>query len=102
MPICWSNSARGVGTACGTIRAVAKADKILRQALDAPHTLRFEELCYLARSFGFLERKGEGGHRVYKRPGRRPLPFQDRNGMAKEYQVNQLLDALRDLELISE
>jgi hypothetical protein len=81
---------------------VAKAEKLLRQALDAPHTLRFEELCYLARSFDFVERGGEGSHRIYKRPGRRPLSFQNCNGMAKEYQVKQLLDALRELNLISE
>lgn len=91
-----------VGTACGTIREVAKRDKILRRALDAPHTLRFDDLCYLARAFGFEERRGEGSHRVFRRPGHRPLSFQNCDGMAKRYQVNQLLDALRDLALIRE
>lgn len=78
-----------------------KCQALLNQALAAPSGLRFGELCYLAECYGFTRARQKGSHVIYKRTGYvRAMNFQDVRGMAKTYQVKQLLDALRELELI--
>lgn len=77
--------------------------KILQKALDAPQTLRFTELCQLAECFGWRFARQKGAHRLYKRSGSIELMnFQDDQGMAKAYQVRQLVRALDELGLIPE
>lgn len=78
---------------------MGKCDKLLREALNSPANLRFDELCRLAECYGFVLRKGAGtSHRIYKRPEfKRLLNVQDDHGKAKAYQVRQLLDALVEL-----
>jgi len=47
---------------------------------------------------GFRKRGGKGSHVVYEKDGvEEILTFQDRNGMAKPYQVKQLLAVPEDL-----
>ena len=74
---------------------------LLALATRNPRGLRFEQLCALAECFGFVHRKSKRGtsHRLYKREGiMQLLNFQpDRNGMAKPYQVMQLLVAIERL-----
>lgn len=63
-------------------------------------SLKFEEVCKLADCAGFnLARQRGTSHRIYKRAGyRNLLNFQpDHSGMAKRYQVQQLLDAIEEL-----
>jgi hypothetical protein len=78
---------------------MGKCEKLLLQALSGSQNLRFEDLCALAECYGFALRRGGGtSHRVFKRPGYfRILNFQNARGQAKPYQVNDLLNALRDL-----
>ena len=77
---------------------MSKKDKLLAEALNAPANMRFADLCSLAEMFGFICRKVNGSHRIYKREGYRwNMNFQDDDGRAKPYQVRQLLDALRDV-----
>lgn len=84
---------------------MSKCEKLLEKAQTAPKGMRFGEVTALAECFGFVLRRSGGGtsHRIYKRPGfMKLLNFQDANGMAKEYQVKELLGALRELGLIED
>ena len=76
---------------------MARCEKLIRKARQAPGSLRFEEACRLARCLGFEQvRRTRGSHRVFKRPGVRGLVnLQDRDGSAVAYQVRQIL-ALAD------
>jgi hypothetical protein len=80
---------------------MAKCTKLLDAATINPAGLRIAEAASLAECWGFVERRSAGGaHRVFKRPGFRTLlNFQpEKNGMAKRYQVRQLLDAIQELQ----
>lgn len=84
-----------------THRHMGKRDKILRKARNNPRGLKFREACYLADAFGLVLDRQEGSHVLYVAEGlRRPVNLQDRGGMAKGYQVKQLLKALEDLGFI--
>lgn len=79
---------------------MSRCAKILEKAKQSPANLRFEEACYLAECYGFILARQKGtSHRVYKRPGFFGLMnFQNINGMAKEYQVTQLLEAIEEID----
>lgn len=82
---------------------MARCDKLLQKAKTAPHSLRFEELCALAKCFGWALTRQNGSHHVYVNPdlttvqGRRKVFNTWRNGMAAEYQVTDLLDSIEGL-----
>ena len=80
---------------------MSKIEKLIETARVSPGSLRFRELCALCRHFGMKLRKTKGSHRVYKRedPPRFTLSVQDNDGLAKPYQVKQLLDKVRELSL---
>lgn len=66
--------------------------KLLEKARNNPASVRFQEICLLAEHLGFTKRGGKGSHIVYEKDGvEEILTFQDRKGMAKPYQVKQLL-----------
>jgi hypothetical protein len=72
--------------------------RLLEKARDNPSGLRFRELCDLASCFGFFLNRQKGSHHIFKRTGyQKLLNFQDSAGMAKAYQVRQLLSALEEL-----
>lgn len=86
---------------------MSKREKLLRRARNDQGSLRFEELCWLTESFGFkrAKKRGKGSHfHQYKREGyMRLLNYQaDDSGMAKRYQVRDLLNAIDELELDKE
>lgn len=69
-----------------------KPSKILRVARRNPAGLKFANLCKLAESFGFTLQRQRGSHRVYTHDGiKQIMNFQNDRGMAKAYQVRQLL-----------
>ncbi len=79
---------------------MGKCEKLLAKAQQSPRNLRFEELCRLAECHGWEFKRQNGSHKIYANPslssdeGRR-MNFQpDNNGMAKDYQIVQLLDAI--------
>jgi predicted RNA binding protein YcfA (HicA-like mRNA interferase family) len=80
---------------------MSKVDKLLEKARNNPQGLRFSDLCRLTKAFGFEWVHGEGSHRVYGRAGvRQVLVFQPRkDGQAKAYQVQQLLDLIDQYKL---
>ena len=74
-------------------------EELLKRAKANPAGLRFVEMCRLAECFGFRLARQRGSHVLYTRFGRpRPLNFQADKGMAKAYQVRQLLNAISDLD----
>ncbi len=78
---------------------MTKREKLLDKARRSPAGLRFEEICQLAEYSGFVFARQRGtSHRLYKHPRLKDvLNFQDDHGMAKEYQVKQLLSALEEI-----
>jgi hypothetical protein len=80
---------------------VDRCRRLLERAQDNPSGLRFRELRDLAGCYGFHLVRQKGSHHIFKRVGyRRLLNFQDSTGMAKGYQVRQLLSALEELGVL--
>lgn len=68
------------------------AQKLLRKALDSPQGLRFADAVKLAQAFGFILDRTSGSHHIFKRADIPELVnLQSVKGMAKAYQVRQLL-----------
>ena len=80
---------------------MSNLDKLIQKAVTSPQNLRFDELCRLCRHFGMKKRESKSGHRIYKRqnPPIFTISIQDDDGKAKEYQVNQLLNKIREHDL---
>lgn len=78
---------------------MANWEKILAQARNNPRTVRLRDACKFAEAFEFTHRAGGKHPNVYKRKGfNRILNFQDDgHGMAKKYQVEQLLNAIDEI-----
>lgn len=77
-----------------------KALKILQLAKRNPAGLKFSDLHKLAMSFGFTLHRRKGSHHVYTHDDiRQILNFQSDKGMAKAYQVRQLLACAEQNEL---
>ena len=61
---------------------------------------RFEEACALARGFGFRLSRVRGSHHIFAHEGVRELVnLQEVRGMAKPYQVKQLLQLVERYNL---
>lgn len=66
--------------------------KLLQKALNSPQSLRFSEVLKLAGAFGFRLDRITGSHHIFKRAEvPELLNLQNVGGMAKPYQVRQLL-----------
>lgn len=72
-----------------------KGLRLLEKARRNPASLRFSELCGLAEAFGFRFDRQRGSHAFYVNPRiKAVMNFQERKGMAKAYQVRQLLSSI--------
>jgi predicted RNA binding protein YcfA (HicA-like mRNA interferase family) len=66
--------------------------KLLEKALNSPQSLRFSEVLKLTQAFGFQLDRISGSHHILRRAGIPELVnVQNVRGMAKPYQVRQLL-----------
>lgn len=75
-----------------------KCNELLRRARANPAGPRFAQLFHLAECHGFQFARRRGSHRVYRHATARAImTLQAVNGMAKPYQVRQLLDVIDDL-----
>ena len=65
-----------------------------------PKGIRFRDLCRVCDSYFGKARQGGSSHRVYKTPwpGDPRVNIQNDRGMAKAYQVKQVLKAIERLE----
>jgi hypothetical protein len=79
---------------------MANIDKVVAKMHDAPHNVRYAELAALcAHFFGEARQKGSS-HAVYKTPWQgdpRVNIQKGKGGMAKPYQVRQVLAAIARL-----
>ena len=85
---------------------MAKAEKIYAKALNSTANIRFSELIKLTKAVGFTFRKQRGSHLSYRHPDHPSTmnyqPDKRNRGMAKPYQVSQLLAAIEDYDLMGE
>lgn len=79
---------------------MAQVANIVRKARDSPETVRFRDLVKVCDAYFGAPRQAGTSHRVYRTPwpGDPRVNIQDDNGMAKRYQVRQVLSALEKLE----
>jgi predicted RNA binding protein YcfA (HicA-like mRNA interferase family) len=79
---------------------MARIDKIVAEMRRNPKGVRYADLCRVC-DFHFGEARQKGGsHRIYKTPWRGDprVNIQDHKGMAKAYQVRQVLRAIERIE----
>ena len=72
---------------------MTKAEKLLESVRRNPKGVRFDDLCRLVERLGFVLRARAGGsHRIYSNPKvAEVINLQETGGMAKPYQVRQVL-----------
>jgi hypothetical protein len=75
-------------------------EKILATMRRNPKGIRFRDLCKVCDAHFGKPRQSGSSHRLYKTPwpGDPRVNIQDNNGMAKAYQVKQVLKAIQRLE----
>ena len=74
--------------------------KIVAEMKRNPKGIRFEELCKVCDYYFGMARQTGSSHRIYKTPwpGDPRVNIQNDKGMAKAYQVRQVLKAIEHLE----
>ena len=79
---------------------MARIEDILDQAGKNPKGVRFSDLCRLCDHYFGQHRQGGTSHRVYRMPwkGDPRVNIQNYKGMAKPYQVRQVLRAIKRLK----
>lgn len=79
---------------------MARIEDILDQAGNNPKGMRFGDLCRLCDHYFGRPRLGGTSHRVYRMPwkGDPRVNIQNDKGMAKAYQVRQVLRAIERLK----
>lgn len=75
-------------------------DKTLCKMRESPRDVRFKDLCRLCEQYFGAPRQKRSSHRIYRTPwaGDPRINIQDSHGMAKAYQVKQVLAAIDRLE----
>ena len=81
--------------------AMASLAEILEKMRDNPAGVRFADLCKVCGHYFGEARQASGSHRVYKTPwlGDPRVNIQNSRGLAKAYQVKQVLKAIERLEV---
>jgi hypothetical protein len=79
---------------------MARIEDIIAEMRRNPKGIRFGDLCRVCDFFFGKARQKASSHRVYKTPwqGDPRVNVQDHKGMAKAYQVKQVLRAIELLE----
>ena len=79
---------------------MADIEEIVAQMQRNPKGIRFRDLCQVCDFYFGQARQTGGSHRIYKTPwwGDPRVNIQDDKGMAKAYQVRQVLKAIERLE----
>ena len=83
-----------------TMASVAKVEKIIEQMRNAPQNVRYSDLAKVCEEHFGAPRQQGTSHSVYKMPwvGDPRVNIQSaKNGMAKAYQVRQVLEAIDKL-----
>ena len=79
---------------------MSRVDAIVEQMRRSPQGIRFIELCRVCDHYFGEARQQSSSHRIYKTPwqGDPRVNIQNARGMAKAYQVRQVLKAIERLE----
>jgi hypothetical protein len=79
---------------------MAKVEEIIANMRRNPKGIRFRDLCKVCDSYFGEARQTGSSHRIYKTPwpGDPRVNIQNAGGMAKAYQVRQVLRAIDRLE----
>ena len=79
---------------------MAKIKEILARMGDNPKGIKFSDLCKVCDHYFGEPRQSSSSHRIYKTPWRGDprVDIQNDKGMAKPYQVRQVLKAIERLE----
>lgn len=79
---------------------MASIDAILAQMRNNPKGIRFNDLCRVCGHYFGVPRQQGTSHRIYKMPwqGDPRVNIQNDKGMAKTYQVKQVLKAIERLQ----
>jgi len=79
---------------------MTRSEETLAEMRRNPKGIRFQDLCRVCDSYFGEARQTSGSHRVYKTPwvGDPRVNIQNDRGMAKSYQVRQVLKAIKRLE----
>ena len=77
-----------------------KIEDIIKMMRRNPKGVRFNDLCIVCEHFFGEPRQIGSSHRIYKTPwqGDPRVNIQNEKGMAKSYQVKQVLNAIERLE----
>lgn len=70
---------------------MSKQEKLLQKARNNPSGLHFDEFVTLLKGHGWILDRQKGSHQIWISPKRHRLPIQEKNGVAKKYQVEQFL-----------
>ena len=83
---------------------MAKVDEIIARMRRNPKGVSFQDLCTVCASYFGEARQTGSSHRIYKTPwqGDPRVNIQNDKGMAKSYQVRQVLKAIERLETQSD
>lgn len=75
---------------------MVRIETILEAMRENPGGIRFKELARVCDEYFGRPRKARGGHRIYRVPwpGNPRVNIQNDQGMAKAYQVRQVLKAI--------
>lgn len=77
-----------------------KAPKIYQKLLAGSHNIRFEDLCKVAKAFGYRLDRTSGSHHIFEHSeATRPLNLQNDRGQAKPYQIRQFLRDVEEFQL---
>jgi len=79
---------------------MAQIEKILKQMTQSPQAVRFSELVAVCDHFFSASRQSGSSHKIYKTPwvGDPRINIQEKKGMAKPYQVKQVLEAIARMQ----
>ncbi len=79
---------------------MASIDDVLDQMRTNPQGVRFADLCRVCDHYFGAARQGGTSHRIYRMPwyGDPRVNIQNDKGMAKAYQVRQVLKAIERLQ----
>ena len=71
---------------------MTQREKLFARALNNPRGLSFDDFCTLLSQAGWLFEHQTGSHQIWYSPLGHRLSIQNRNGLAKSYQVEQFLN----------
>ncbi|MFH1914405.1 MAG: toxin HicA [Pseudomonadota bacterium] len=79
---------------------MSKIEKTVKQMTLAPQNVRFSDLVAVCAHYFGEPRQDGTSHKVYKTPWRGDprVNIQDKKGMAKPYQVRQVLEAIARMD----